>query len=114
MFSVGSAMRVQNEKEKLVQTIDKTTQTEKDYPMTNLWFDDNEIEELGGYTQGKGEAYKKTMQTIDLQCHGFTIEVHHDDNTLLCNGGFVFSDPDITKLYIVLGKHLASIWQNNC
>jgi len=71
MFSVGSAMRVQNEKEELVQT-------------------------------------------IDLQCHGFTIEVHHDDNTLLCNGGFVFSDPDITKLYIVLGKHLASIWQNNC
>ena len=69
MFSVGSAMRVQNEKEELVQT-------------------------------------------IDLQCHGFTIEVHHDDNTLLCNGGFVFSDPDITKLYIVLGKHLASIWQN--
>ena len=74
----------------------------------------NEIEELGGYTQGKGEAYKKPMQTIDLQCHGFTIEVHHNDNTLLCNGGFVFSDPDITKLYIVLGKHLASIWQNNC
>ena len=71
MFSVGSAMRVQNEKEKLVQT-------------------------------------------IDLKCNGFTIEVHHDDNTLLCNGGFVFSDPDITKLYIVLGKHLASIWQNNC
>ena len=114
MFSVGSAMRVQNEKEKLVQTIDKTTQAEKDYPMTNLWFDDNEIEELGGYTQGKGEAYKKPMQTIDLQCHGFTIEVNHNDNTLLCNGGFVFSDPDITKLYIVLGKHLASIWQNNC
>ena len=69
MFSVGSAMRVQNEKEKLVQT-------------------------------------------IDLQCHGFTIEVHHDDNTLLCNGNFVFSDPDITKLYVVLGKHLATIWQN--
>ena len=71
MFSVGSAMRVQNEKEKLVQA-------------------------------------------IDLQCHGFTIEVHHDDNTLLCNGNFVLSNPDISKLYIVLGKHLATIWQNNC
>ena len=75
----------------------------------------NEIEELGGYTQGKGEAYKKPMQTIDLQCHGFTIEIEQTDwsnddvwiNTLLCNGNFVFSDPDITKLYIVLGKHLA-------
>jgi hypothetical protein len=53
-----------------------------------------------------------TMQTIDLQCNGFTIEVCHDDNTLLCNGGFVFSDPDISKLYIVLGKHLASVWQD--
>ena len=72
----------------------------------------NEIQEFGGYTQGKGEAYKKPMQTIDLQCHGFTIEVCHDDNTLLCNGGFVFSDPDISKLYIVLGKHLASVWQD--
>ena len=80
----------------------------------------NEIQELGGYTQGKGEAYKKPMQTIDLQCHGFTIEVCHDDNvleysvnnTLLCNGQFVFSDPDISKLYIVLGKHLASVWQD--
>ena len=80
--------------------------------MTNLWFDDNEIEELGGYTQGKGEAYKKTMQTIDLQCHGFTIEIEQTDNTLLCNGNFVFSDPDITKLYIVLGKHLLTVWQN--
>ena len=79
------------------------------FNMTNLWFDDDE---LGGYTQGKGEAYKKPMQTIDLQCHGFTIEVCHDDNTLLCNGGFVFSDPDISKLYIVLGKHLASVWQD--
>ena len=80
--------------------------------MTNLWFDDNEIEELGGYTQGKGEAYKKPMQTIDLQCHGFTIEIEQTDNTLLCNGNFVFSDPDITKLYIVLGKHLLTVWQN--
>ena len=77
MFSVGSAMRVQNEKEKL-------------------------------------------MQTIDLQCHGFTIEIEQTDwsnddvwiNTLLCNGNFVFSDPDITKLYIVLGKHLLTVWQN--
>ena len=73
----------------------------------------NEIEEYGDLTA-------KPMQTIDLQCHGFTIEIHHDDNaleysvdnTLLCNGNFVFSDPDITKLYIVLGKHLATIWQN--
>tara|TARA_R110001583_G_scaffold3195_1_gene20893 strand:- start:820 stop:1089 length:270 start_codon:yes stop_codon:yes gene_type:complete len=72
----------------------------------------NEIEELGGYTQGKGEAYKKPMQTIDLQCHGFTIEIEQTDNTLLCNGNFVFSDPDITKLYIVLGKHLLTVWQN--
>ena len=54
----------------------------------------------------------KPMQTIDLQCNGFTIEVYHDDNTLLCNGGFVFSDPDISKLYIVLGKHLLTVWQN--
>ena len=79
------------------------------FNMTNLWFDDDELE---GYTQGKGEAYKKPMQTIDLQCHGFTIEVCHDDNTLLCNGAFVFSDPDVSKLYIVLGKHLASVWQD--
>ena len=56
----------------------------------------NEIEELGGYTQGKGEAY----------------EIEQTDNTLLCNGNFVFSDPDITKLYIVLGKHLLTVWQN--
>ena len=72
----------------------------------------NEIQEFGGYTEGKGEVYKKPMQTIDLQCHGFTIEVCHDDNTLLCNGQFVFSDPDISQLYIVLGKHLASVWQD--
>tara|TARA_B110000046_G_scaffold159082_1_gene171413 strand:- start:184 stop:438 length:255 start_codon:yes stop_codon:yes gene_type:complete len=78
--------------------------------MANLWFDDNELE---GYTQGKGEEdIMSFMTTINLQCHGFTIEVHHDDNTLLCNGGFVFSDPDITKLYIVLGKHLLTVWQN--
>jgi hypothetical protein len=35
--------------------------------------------------------------------------VHHDDNTLLCNGGFVFSDPDISKVYIALGKHLEGV-----
>ena len=79
------------------------------FNMTNLWFDDDELE---GYTQGKGEAYKKPMQTIDLKCHGFTIEVCHDDNTLLRNGAFVFSDPDVSKLYIVLGKRLASVWQD--
>jgi len=44
--------------------------------MTNLWFDDNEIEEYGDLTA-------KPMQTIDLQSHGFTIEIEQTDNTLM-------------------------------
>ena len=82
--------------------------------MTNLFYSDEELAQIneainGSYSSGRGETYKKLSHTIDLHCHGFTIEVHHDDNMLLCNGGFVFSDPDISKVYIALGKHLEGV-----
>jgi len=75
--------------------------------MTNLFYSD---EELAQINEALGLQEMNTrVEIIDLHCHGFTIEVHHDDNTLLCNDGFVFSDPDIAKVYIALGKHLEGV-----
>jgi len=75
--------------------------------MTNLFYSD---EELAQINEAMGLQEMNTgVEIIDLHCHGFTIEVHHDYNTLLCNGGFVFSDPAIAKVYIVLGKHLEGL-----
>ena len=82
--------------------------------MTNLFYSDEELAQINKsindyYSQKAEVVGVKPSHTIDLHCHGFTIEVHHDDNTLLCNGGFVFSDPDIAKVYIALGKHLEGV-----
>lgn len=83
--------------------------------MTNLFYSDEELaqinEALGLQETNslRSEPIDLHSTTIRLRCHGFTIEVHHDDNTLLCNDGFVFSDPDIAKVYIALGKHLEGV-----
>ena len=75
--------------------------------MTNLFYSD---EELAQINEAMGIQEMNTrVEIIDLHCHGFTIEASYDDNTLLCNGGFVFSDPDIAKVYIALGKHLEGV-----
>ena len=76
--------------------------------MTNLFYSDEELAQINE-ALGLQETNSLRSELIDLHCHGFTIEVHHDDNTLLCNGGFVFSDPDIAKVYIALGKHLEGV-----
>ena len=75
--------------------------------MTNLFYSDAELAQINE-AMGLQEMNTR-VEIIDLHCHGFTIEVYHDDNTLLCNGGFVFSDPDIAKVYITLGKHLEGV-----
>ena len=75
--------------------------------MTNLFYSD---EELAQINEAMGLQEMNTgVEIIDLHCHGFTIESSYDDNTLLCNDGFVFSDPDIAKVYIALGKHLEGV-----
>ena len=76
--------------------------------MTNLFYSDEELAQINE-ALGLQETNSLRSEIIDLHCHGFTIEVHHDDNTLLCNDGFVFSDPDIAKVYIALGKHLEGV-----
>ena len=76
--------------------------------MTNLFYSDEELAQINE-ALGLQETNSLRSEPIDLHYHGFTIEVHHDDNTLLCNDGFVFSDPDIAKVYIALGKHLEGV-----
>ena len=75
--------------------------------MTNLFYSEAELAQIN---EAMGLQEMNTgVEIIDLHCHGFTIEASYDDNTLLCNDGFVFSDPDIAKVYIALGKHLEGV-----
>ena len=84
--------------------------------MTNLFYSDEELAQINEAlfleetnSLHEDDTRVTLCEVIDLHCHGFKIEVYIDDNTLLCNDGFVFSDPDIAKVYIVLGKHLEGV-----
>jgi len=78
--------------------------------MTNLFYSDEELAQINEALGLQEKESKSTQRVdIDLHCGAFTIEVRHGYNTLLCNGSFVFSDPDIAKVYIALGQHLEGV-----
>ena len=77
--------------------------------MTNLWFDDGELEAFNGTFQE--EFHGSSAITKHILPHGFTIEqnkFYPASWELLCNGNFVFHGSE-DECFIAFGSHLAGV-----